>query len=396
MSAQPNQEAPTASRTPKTDAVERFMHTPGRPPVGFVLSEFARRMEYELRVAIEVANGRATLADLERVQKLNVKSLPSRHAALVRAVAAPAPAAAPVRKASADAAPQGGAAAPRVPRRKVSSEGAGESIVYEEGKVLFNQGDKADHLAIILEGSVEIFDAKTGNSIAVLNKGVSFGEQAILEGGVRGASARAHTRVVCLEISTEPLRAILKSDPGILTPVVEAMLLQLNMANKISKSVDSDELDYEVTNDNNLSSTQVQKILDEVYATGDNKGMSSDELMFLKLLASNKLHTTVHEAGTVLGSPDDTELGLGYIIVQGHVEAAIGPKKYKLGPGSVLGLAEALLDKTLPWALTSLDTVTLMNIPIDKALRGLEHANPGIRGIVRYTADRIMHLQNTF
>jgi hypothetical protein len=76
MSAQPNQEAPTASRTPKTDAAERFMHTPGRPPVGFVLSEFARRMEYELRVAIEVANGRATLADLERVQKLNKTRAP--------------------------------------------------------------------------------------------------------------------------------------------------------------------------------------------------------------------------------------------------------------------------------------------------------------------------------
>jgi hypothetical protein len=393
MSAQPNQEAPTASRTPKTDAAERFMHTPGRPPVGFVLSEFARRMEYELRVAIEVANGRATLADLERVQKLNVKSLPSRTVAPVRA-ASPAPAVAPVRKAASESAAQ--APAPRTPRRKVSSEGAGESIVYEEGKVLFNQGDKADHLAIILEGSVEIFDPKSGNSIAVLNKGVSFGEQAILEGGMRGASARAHTRVVCLEISTAPLRAILKSDPGILTPVVEAMLLQLNMANKISKSVATDDLDYEVTSDNNLSSTQVQKILDEVYATGDNKGMSSDELMFLKLLASNKLHSTVHESGTVLGSPDDTELGLGYIIVQGHVEATIGRKKYKFGPGSVLGLAEALLDKTLPWSLVSLDTVTLMNIPIDKALRGLEHANPGIRGIVRYTADRIMVLQNTF
>jgi len=369
------------------------MHTPGRPPVGFVLSEFARRMEYELRVAIEVANGRATLADLERVQKLNVKSLPSRTVAPVRA-ASPAPAVAPVRKAASESAAQ--APAPRTPRRKVSSEGAGESIVYEEGKVLFNQGDKADHLAIILEGSVEIFDPKSGNSIAVLNKGVSFGEQAILEGGMRGASARAHTRVVCLEISTAPLRAILKSDPGILTPVVEAMLLQLNMANKISKSVATDDLDYEVTSDNNLSSTQVQKILDEVYATGDNKGMSSDELMFLKLLASNKLHSTVHESGTVLGSPDDTELGLGYIIVQGHVEATIGRKKYKFGPGSVLGLAEALLDKTLPWSLVSLDTVTLMNIPIDKALRGLEHANPGIRGIVRYTADRIMVLQNTF
>jgi len=392
MSAQPNHEAPNASRTPKTDAAERFMHTPGRPPVGFVLSEFARRMEYELRVAIQVANGRATLADLERVQRSNVKTLPTRVAAPTRAMQTPEP----IRRTAPEAAPQAAAPVPRAPRRKVSSEGAGVSVVYEEGQVLFNQGDKADHLAIILEGSVEIFDPKTNNSIAVLSKGVSFGEQAILEGGVRGASARAHTRVVCLEISTEPLRAILKSDPGILTPLVEAMLLQLNMANKISKSVDGDGFDYEVTNDNNLSSTQVQKILDEVYATGDNKGMSSDELMFLKLLASNKLHTTVHQAGTVLGSPDDTQLGLGWIIVQGHVEALIGNKQYKLGPGSVLGLAEALLDKSLPWKLSCSETATLMNIPIDKALRGLEHANPGIRGIVRYTADRIMDLQSKF
>jgi CRP-like cAMP-binding protein len=279
---------------------------------------------------------------LERVQKLNVKTLPSRAAAPVRAVA-PTPAVAPVRKAATESAAQ--APAPRTPRRKVSSEGAGESIVYEEGKVLFNQGDKADHLAIILEGSVEIFDPKSGNSIAVLNKGVSFGEQAILEGGMRGASARAHTRVVCLEISTAPLRAILKSDPGILTPVVEAMLLQLNMANKISKSVATDDLDYEVTSDNNLSSTQVQKILDEVYATGDNKGMSSDELMFLKLLASNKLHSTVHEAGTVLGSPEDTELGLGYIIVQGHVDGT--GTLVALTPGEQWMKCEVKVDRNL-------------------------------------------------
>jgi hypothetical protein len=47
----------------------------------------------------------------------------------------------------------------------------------------------------------------------------------------------------------------------------------------------------------------------------------------------------------------------------------------------------------LKWTLTALNQVTLMSISIDKVLRGLDHANPGIRGIVRYTADRVLELQ---
>jgi hypothetical protein len=36
-----------------------------------------------------------------------------------------------------------------------------------------------------------------------------------------------------------------------------------------------------------------------------------------------------------------------------------------------------------------------MNLPIDKVLRGLDHANPEIRGIVRYIADRVLELKKT-
>jgi|GEM_PF-177209 CRP/FNR family transcriptional regulator, cyclic AMP receptor protein len=399
MTARPQPSHPNrvASKTPKTDAIERFMHTPGRPPVGFVLSEFARRLENELSVALDVAHGRATLADLERVQRQHIKPQlvrPQTTAAtpLAKPIPSSPPVAAMPRKPVSET-PQPSA---RPTRRKVSSEGAGKSVVYEAGDLLFNQGDKADHLAIIMDGQVEIFNPTTDDRIALLGKGVSFGEQAILEGGVRGASARAHTRVTCLEINTEPLRSILKTDPGILTPVIEALLLQLNMANKISKSVDTEDIDYEVMSDSNFSSIQVQKMLNEVYTTGDNKGLNSDELMFLKLLASNKLQTTVHEAGAVLGTPQEEMLGLGYVVVQGHIEAVSDHQMYKLGPGSVFGLAEALIDRTLPWTLTAISSVTLMNFPIDKAIRGLEHANPGIRGIVRYTADRIVLLQSNF
>lgn len=382
-----------SGKTPRVDAAERFMHSANRSPVGFVLSEVARQLERELAMAMDVAYGKASLQDLEAMQQgVPVKAAPRQAAPKPAFRAVPRPAAAESAPANNDE----GAVAPR-PRQKVSAEGAGEKNVYEPGQVLFNKGDKADHLAIILEGKVEIFDPSDGKTIATLGAGASFGEQAILEGGVRGASARAFDRVVCLEISTAPLRAILKSDPGILTPIVESMLLQLNMANKLAKIEKSEDqiISYEVLSQSRMSTTQLQNLLLEIYNTGDTKGLSSEGLMFLKLQASDKLRTTVQPTGDQLGHIHEDNFASAFIVVEGHVDAESERYKYSLGPGSVLGLAEGVTDSPLGWTLTALDHVTLMNLPIDKVLRGLDHANPGIRGIVRYTADRVLELQKT-
>ncbi|MEY4695208.1 MAG: hypothetical protein RLZZ95_1657 [Pseudomonadota bacterium] len=381
-----------SGKTPRVDAAERFMHSANRSPVGFVLSEVARQLERELSMAMDVAYGKASLQDLEAMQQgVPVKAAPRQAAAKPAFRAVPRPNAPEPAPASTEE-----GAAPR-PRQKVSAEGAGEKNVYEPGQVLFNKGDKADHLAIILEGKVEIFDPSDGKTIATLGAGASFGEQAILEGGVRGASARAFDRVVCLEISTAPLRAILKSDPGILTPIVESMLLQLNMANKLAKIEKSEDqiISYEVLSQSRMSTTQLQNLLLEIYNTGDTKGLSSEGLMFLKLQASDKLRTTVQPTGEQLGHIHEDNFASAFIVVEGHVDAESERYKYSLGPGSVLGLAEGVTDSPLGWTLTALDHVTLMNLPIDKVLRGLDHANPGIRGIVRYTADRVLELQKT-
>jgi CRP-like cAMP-binding protein len=382
-----------SGNTPRVDAAERFMHSANRSPVGFVLSEVARQLERELAMAMDVAYGKASLQDLEAMQQgVPVKAAPRKAAPKPAFRAVPRPAAAESAPANNDE----GAVAPR-PRQKVSAEGAGEKNVYEPGQVLFNKGDKADHLAIILEGKVEIFDPSDGKTIATLGAGASFGEQAILEGGVRGASARAFDRVVCLEISTAPLRAILKSDPGILTPIVESMLLQLNMANKLAKIEKSEDqiISYEVLSQSRMSTTQLQNLLLEIYNTGDTKGLSSEGLMFLKLQASDKLRTTVQPTGDQLGHIHEDNFASAFIVVEGHVDAESERYKYSLGPGSVLGLAEGVTDSPLGWTLTALDHVTLMNLPIDKVLRGLDHANPEIRGIVRYIADRVLELKKT-
>jgi CRP-like cAMP-binding protein len=115
--------------------------------------------------------------------------------------------------------------------------------------------------------------------------------------------------------------------------------------------------------------------------------------MFLKLQASDKLTTSVQAQGQVLGNLNEDNFASAYIVVDGQVDAESEVYKYTLGPGSVLGLAEGVTDTPLKWTLTALNQVTLMSISIDKVLRGLDHANPGIRGIVRYTADRVLELQ---
>ena len=72
---------------------------------------------------------------------------------------------------------------------------------YTDGQVMFKKGDNAERFYMIQAGSVRMVDPDSGTDIAVLNTGDSFGEQAILSGGVRSASAIAKGDVTCLEIT---------------------------------------------------------------------------------------------------------------------------------------------------------------------------------------------------
>jgi len=365
------------------------MHAFGKPPVGFVLSEVARTLERELSLAWEVIEGRSTVEELTALQAAGAGG------------GAPAGTAAPRRRAerlsslrrnAAEARPE----APSAPATaSASKESAGENKEYTAGDVLFNKGDSADHLAIIISGEVEIFDPKDNKSIAILGKGVSFGEQAILEGGVRGASARAYTDVVCLEIPTGPLRTILKADPGIMTPTIEGLLLQLNMINTLSKKLPRNDsgIDFRVMEANNMTSVQAKKMLEEHYVKAGGSGLTGEVLMFLKLQVNSMFNTTVHNAGDVLMKSDEKDFTSALILVDGVIEAVSPHGTYQLGCGSLFGLAEGLTNSSSDWTLMAQTKVTLINLPIDRIQRGLTHANPAFRRIVSYTADRIVEIK---
>lgn len=384
------------SRTPRVDEAERFFYSQSKQPVGFVLSDVAKQLELELLDAIELLqrNGiELPKSQAEQVQQAQAgepgarspapEPTRSRLAAAVLQAAAPAPAA---------------ASAPRPAALKPSKApiNAGETIEYEDGQVLFNKGDQAKHLAIILEGSVEVFDPADNKVLATLGVGASFGEMAILEGGVRGASVRAAGKIKCIEIRTEPLRAILKADTGLLVPTMEGLLLQQSMANNLGrlvKSATEGPLTYEILGDQNLNSVQMQRKLNEAYANPGTHGLTAEQLMYLKLQATDRLPTSLYRAGRTLCSPAQEHEGDAFVLVEGAVEATLGGRSVRLRHGSILGLAEGITGAPYAWTSIALEDVTVKTIPMDKVLRDLERANSGIAGIVRYTTSRILELQ---
>jgi CRP-like cAMP-binding protein len=104
---------------------------------------------------------------------------------------------------------------------------------YVDGDILFNKRDVAKNFYVLKSGEIELFDPDSKKNLAILKKGSSFGEQAILAGGVRSVSARAVGKVICLQISAEALKNMLDTSQGIIKPVFEALLLQLYMHNDL-------------------------------------------------------------------------------------------------------------------------------------------------------------------
>jgi hypothetical protein len=125
------------------------------------------------------------------------------------------------------------APAPTKPSAPPAPKLGPNEIYFPAGELLFNKGDAADRFYVIRQGEVALFEPSTQKKIATLGPGTSFGEQAILVGGVRSVSARAVGSVICLALSAETLREMLEVEQGTIKPVFEALLLQLYLHNDL-------------------------------------------------------------------------------------------------------------------------------------------------------------------
>ena len=106
-------------------------------------------------------------------------------------------------------------------------------VFFPEGRVIFEKGEKADFFYVLVSGKVALFEPSNQSFTAHLEPGSSFGEQAILAGGVRSLTARAAEPSVCKAISAETLSEMLNQGKGITRPLVYALLLELAMTNDL-------------------------------------------------------------------------------------------------------------------------------------------------------------------
>ncbi len=100
--------------------------------------------------------------------------------------------------------------------------------------IIFNQGDAANEFYVITQGTVCLYNPGGSQPVARLGPGETFGEQSILIGGVRSLSAVAETEVLAVCLRADGLRAALESEPGLIRPVFESMLLQLYLQNDLT------------------------------------------------------------------------------------------------------------------------------------------------------------------
>jgi CRP-like cAMP-binding protein len=106
---------------------------------------------------------------------------------------------------------------------------------FQGGEFIFEVGDPASDLYFLESGEVELVD-RNGKAFGLIPAGQSFGEAAILKGGIRTASIRAKGDVICKKISNIDAAELLTTFSPLLVIMMEALLLQQTMNNAIKYS----------------------------------------------------------------------------------------------------------------------------------------------------------------
>jgi CRP-like cAMP-binding protein len=104
---------------------------------------------------------------------------------------------------------------------------------FAPGDVLFSRGDPASTLYIIDSGEVDLFVPPGRTFLVRLGAGACLGEQALIAGGVRNATAVAVSEVVCSEMTAQSLQESVLGETTLVRPVLEALLMQLSLVNAV-------------------------------------------------------------------------------------------------------------------------------------------------------------------
>ena len=145
------------------------------------------------------------------------------------------------------------------------------------------------------------------------------------------------------------------------------------------------EINRDLYKELNLADARLKSTIDLF----EKKEMSSQERLFFKIWASEKLKIGVFDVGIEILKKGEVPLS-AYAITMGSVECSDGEHEYILGPGSVLGLAEGLAETSLRHTYKVKEFINCKIIPIPNAMRELQLTNTGLKAVCRMTIERIL------
>lgn len=109
-----------------------------------------------------------------------------------------------------------------------------ELQTYEEGEVVFNEGESADCTYVILDGKADIY-AKTDSGemiVGTLESNQLLGELGVLTSSPRSATIRAKGRLMMLRISGEMFLRLLAENPSVALDVMRQLSGKLVLAHR--------------------------------------------------------------------------------------------------------------------------------------------------------------------
>lgn len=114
---------------------------------------------------------------------------------------------------------------------------------FEQGKVLFKEGDPGDYICFVVDGAVDILKlSATGQRavIATLTRGSTIGEMSIIDNIARSATVKARKNSTLVILSRKGFNTILDKHPKVGIKILKgiARLLSLNMRRTSSHLAD--------------------------------------------------------------------------------------------------------------------------------------------------------------
>lgn len=110
-----------------------------------------------------------------------------------------------------------------------------EEEEYEQGTLVFKEGEIGDCMYIIHQGEVKIHKGNT--ALAILKEKEVFGELALLDSELRSASATTNTDCVLFRIEQEPFYELIDNRPEVARGFIKILCQRLRAQNEKSVGI---------------------------------------------------------------------------------------------------------------------------------------------------------------